>query len=138
MKSLRKSDIRKLGSALPARTLALMILVAGCGKQAANSTSNESGSQPSATAEQPANPAAPATRAQPGFVTTRSGLHYKDTKIGTGAVAKAGDTVSLTYKGWLDNGSVFDASSRHGGEPISFSLGQGQVIKGWDEGHSGE
>ena len=57
-----------------------------------------------------------------------------DMVVGTGTVAQNGDTVSVLYTGSLDNGTVFDASSRHGNQPFSFTLGAGHVIKGWDLG----
>jgi peptidylprolyl isomerase len=65
--------------------------------------------------------------------TTESGLTYIITKQGDGAQAKAGDTVSVHYTGVLSDGTIFDSSVERG-EPIEFSLGQGMVIKGWDEG----
>jgi FKBP-type peptidyl-prolyl cis-trans isomerase len=68
-----------------------------------------------------------------GAVKTESGLVYLITKQGTGAQAKAGDTVSVHYTGTLTDGTKFD-SSRDRGEPIEFPLGAGRVIKGWDEG----
>jgi len=61
-------------------------------------------------------------------------LIIKDTVVGTGAEAKSGDTVSVLYTGSLDDGTVFDASSKHGNEPFSFTLGSGKVIQGWDLG----
>ena len=61
-------------------------------------------------------------------------LTIKDDVVGTGAEAKSGDTVSVLYTGKLDDGTVFDASSLHGNQPFSFSLGAGQVIQGWDLG----
>jgi len=64
---------------------------------------------------------------------TSSGLYYVMDKVGTGAQAKAGDKVSVNYTGYLLNGKKFD-SSRDRGQPFSFDLGKGQVIKGWDEG----
>ena len=51
--------------------------------------------------------------------------------------AKDGDSVSVLYTGKLENGTVFDASEKHGGDPIEFILGKGMVIKGWDEGIKG-
>jgi len=61
-------------------------------------------------------------------------LKIVDTTVGTGTVAAAGDTVDVLYTGKLDNGTVFDASSLHGNQPFSFTLGVGQVIQGWDLG----
>jgi FKBP-type peptidyl-prolyl cis-trans isomerase len=69
-------------------------------------------------------------------VTTASGLQYWDIVVGTGATATPGSTVKVHYTGFLTTGQKFD-SSRDRGEPFSFPLGQGQVIKGWDEGVAG-
>ena len=72
--------------------------------------------------------------------TLPSGLQYEDTTPGTGAEAQAGRTVSVHYTGWLyENGSKgakFD-SSKDRGDPFSFKLGAGMVIRGWDEGVQG-
>jgi peptidylprolyl isomerase len=68
-------------------------------------------------------------------VTTASGLKYIDIKVGLGAVPKAGQTVEVHYTGWLTDGKKFD-SSKDRGTPYHFALGQGRVIKGWDEGLS--
>lgn len=65
--------------------------------------------------------------------TTASGLKYKITQKGNGAKASAGAKVSVHYTGTLTDGKKFD-SSKDRNQPISFTLGQGQVIKGWDEG----
>ena len=74
------------------------------------------------------------------MVTTESGLQYEDTTVGEGAVAKAGQHVSVHYTGWLYNdgvkGAKFD-SSKDRNDPFGFDLGRGQVIKGWDEGVQG-
>lgn len=72
-----------------------------------------------------------------------SGLYFVPvTTNAAAAQAKAGNTVSVLYTGQLLDGTVFDASSRNGNTPITFTLGTGQVIKGWDEGialmHKGE
>lgn len=64
---------------------------------------------------------------------TASGLEYIEVEPGTGAQAEAGKTVSVHYTGKFQDGKVFDSSVSRG-EPISFPLGQGRVIKGWDEG----
>lgn len=50
--------------------------------------------------------------------------------------AQAGDKVSVHYEGRLTDGTVFDSSYERG-DPISFGLGGGQVIKGWDQGIAG-
>lgn len=69
-------------------------------------------------------------------VKTESGLQYWDIVVGTGKVAKEGDGVRVHYTGWLTNGKKFD-SSVDGGRPFTFVLGNGEVIKGWDEGVAG-
>ncbi|GAA4009968.1 hypothetical protein GCM10022408_22680 [Hymenobacter fastidiosus] len=64
-----------------------------------------------------------------------SGLYYVPLSTDSSTIRPAvGQTVSVLYTGKLLNGTVFDASSRHGNVPISFVLGRGQVIAGWDEG----
>mgnify|MGYP001814702075 FL=1 len=67
---------------------------------------------------------------------TDSGLKYEDLAEGDGALASAGQEVVVHYTGWLSDGSKFD-SSLDRGQPFSFSLGRGMVIRGWDEGVSG-
>jgi peptidylprolyl isomerase len=66
-------------------------------------------------------------------VTTPSGLQYEDVKQGDGPTPKAGQVVVVHYVGTLTDGTKFD-SSRDRGQPFEFTLGAGQVIKGWDEG----
>ena len=69
-----------------------------------------------------------------------NGLQITDTKAGTGAEARKGQTVTVHYTGWLYNngqqGAKFD-SSRDRKDPFKFALGSGMVIKGWDEGVAG-
>jgi FKBP-type peptidyl-prolyl cis-trans isomerase FkpA len=69
-------------------------------------------------------------------VTTPSGLKYEDLVVGKGPEAKAGQTVTVHYTGWLTDGKKFD-SSKDRNEPFVFPLGGGRVIKGWDEGVQG-
>ena len=74
------------------------------------------------------------------MTTTASGLQYEDTRAGAGETAAAGRTCVMHYTGWLwvdgAKGSKFD-SSLDRGQPFSFGLGNGQVIKGWDQGVAG-
>jgi FKBP-type peptidyl-prolyl cis-trans isomerase FkpA len=69
-------------------------------------------------------------------IKTASGLVIEDLVVGNGATASAGQRVSVHYTGWLENGNKFD-SSKDRGQPFQFSLGRGEVIRGWDEGVSG-
>ena len=81
-------------------------------------------------------PAHPAT-VDGGGVVLPDGLKYWDLKAGTGKEAKKGSTVKVHYTGWLlEEGTKFD-SSLDRGEPFEFTIGEGQVIKGWDEGVAG-
>jgi FKBP-type peptidyl-prolyl cis-trans isomerase len=85
-------------------------------------------------------PTAPNTNAPtkvtgPG-VTTSSGLIYWDIRVGNGEVAKEGNRVRVHYTGWLTNGKKFD-SSVDAGKPFDFTIGNGEVIKGWEEGVAG-
>jgi len=66
---------------------------------------------------------------------TASGLSITEIKIGDGPEATAGQTVSVNYRGTLENGQEFDSSYKRG--PFEFPLGAGRVIKGWDEGVAG-
>ena len=80
---------------------------------------------------------APSTEGPTGeIVTTASGLKYQDLIVGDGAEVKAGDTASMHYTGWLEDGTKFDSSVDRG-QPFDFPLGAGRVIKGWDEGVAG-
>jgi len=70
-------------------------------------------------------------------MTTPSGLQITDTKVGTGATPKTGQTCVMHYTGWLyengQKGKKFDSSVDRG-QPFDFPIGTGRVIKGWDEG----
>ena len=103
--------------ALVLTLLAALGVASGCG-----STNKSSTSSPMKVNGQP--------------TTTASGLQYWDIVVGSGATAAPGNTVKVHYTGFLTTGEKFD-SSRDRGEPFSFPLGTGQVIKGWDEGVAG-
>ncbi len=118
------------------RFLILIALVAGaallvaCGGNAAKGT-------PSPAAKATAVPTGggpPPVSAQP--TVTASGLQIIEVQVGTGAAAQKGQTVSVQYTGWLADGTKFD-SSLDRGQPLSFVLGAGQMIAGFDEGVAG-
>ena len=67
------------------------------------------------------------------MTTTPSGLQYEDIVEGTGPSPEKGKVVTVHYTGTLEDGSKFD-SSRDRNSPFKFTIGVGQVIKGWDEG----
>lgn len=73
--------------------------------------------------------------------TSPSGLKYSVDQPGTGPQPQQGQTVRVNYTGWLTDGTKFDSSRDHG-EPLEFPIGQGRVIRGWEEGigamHVGE
>ena len=68
----------------------------------------------------------------PAEITTPSGLKIQDLKVGDGPSPKMGQTVSVHYIGWLENGTEFNNSHKGLGKPIDFTLGE--VIPGWNEG----
>jgi len=78
-------------------------------------------------------PSAPETVPENGWTTTESGLMFHDFAEGTGELPAEGSTVVVDYSGFLEDGTLFDTSMRRS-RPFVFSLGKGQVIKGWDEG----
>ena len=67
---------------------------------------------------------------------TASGLKIIDIEVGSGDEASAGQAATLHYTGWLADGTKFD-SSLDRGQPFTFQLGAGEVIRGWDEGVAG-
>ena len=82
---------------------------------------------------QEGSPEAPTTVEEADYMTTESGLKYTDFVVGEGASPETGQTVTVHYTGWLEDGTKFD-SSLDRGEPFAFPIGMGRVIAGWDEG----
>ena len=128
--------------------LVVAMFIAGCGNKETNeqglSKNGENAPVSETTSQTP--PAEPdgeaakpseAAKSPSGWVKLNSGLQYKDTKVGTGAEAKSGAMVTVHYKGWLDNGEVFDTSRKPDRQAFSFNLGAGQVIPGWEQGVPG-
>ena len=66
-------------------------------------------------------------------VVTSSGLHYVDLRVGDGDAAASGKILEVHYVGWLSDGTRFD-STRDRDRPLTFRLGAGDALKGWDEG----
>jgi len=92
--------------------------------------------------------AAPDTSATPGFAprlevdleaSTQlpSGLYYRDLTVGTGPEAGEGSRVAVLYGGWLPDGTFFDGSANHGNRPYPFTIGEHEVVAGWEEGITG-
>jgi len=115
---------------------ALMAVCAAMGGCGARPQSAAGTPTPAATPVIASPAPAPALRqpAWPEVVVTNSGLRYRDTKVGPGDKVRVGEKVTIHYKGWLDNGRVFGKSKKPGGGPITFRVGEGEVISGWDEG----
>jgi peptidylprolyl isomerase len=92
-----------------------------------------------ATAQEPKPTPAPGAEktSESKMTKTPSGLQYEDVKVGDGASPQKGQTAVVHYTGWLwENGAKgkkFDSSVDRG-QPFSFPVGMGRVIKGWDEG----
>jgi FKBP-type peptidyl-prolyl cis-trans isomerase len=123
----------------------LALLIAGCGNKAEQTkaikvANPKETAPPEATVPAPPPPApAPVVESvgKGGWVTLKSGLKYKDKKVGKGTAVTSGTRVTVQYKGWLDNGKVFDTSRKPGREPFSFTVDNGEVIRGWEEGVKG-
>lgn len=110
-------------------TLGVVIALAGCGKKPeVSSQANDTAAPASTTETQAQAPTSP--EQQP----AEEKIVIKDKKVGKGSPVETGDEITVHYKGWLDDGTVFDTSMQPDREPFSFVVGVGQVIQGWEEG----
>lgn len=105
--------------ARPAVALAALLVLAAC----------------AGTSDGPAPDAAPPPAAAPPGAAASDSLASQDLKVGTGPEARTGQRLRVHYTGKLTNGTTFDSSV--GRAPFTFTLGSGQVIKGWDQGVAG-
>ncbi|MDB5101269.1 MAG: fbp [Cyanobacteria bacterium RYN_339] len=125
-----KNDQTSTASAAPASSAP----VAAAASTAAGATSAAAAT---GAATAPSAAAAQGSISTDAKVSTKSGLKYTVLKAGAGdKVAKNGDNVSVHYTGWLPTGKKFD-SSLDRNQPFEFPVGEGRVIKGWDEGVAG-
>jgi peptidylprolyl isomerase len=157
LNSHRTNQSRRLGSNSSGLIAAILLIVMtfsiSCGEggsmeesktdksanSSASSASNEKSTATSSSSSQ--NPPASNTNSSASAggqetgkeVKTASGLRYVDRVVGTGDSPRPGQTVVVHYTGTLENGKKFDSSVDRG-QPFSFRIGIGQVIKGWDEG----
>ena len=110
----------------------ILICLATFSLVTATACTKKSEESPMAAPVPAATPQAQAGAAQ----TLPNGLKIEDVKVGNGAEAVAGKTVVVHYTGTLTDGKKFDSSVDRN-QPFDFPLGQGRVIKGWDEGVAG-
>ncbi|MDX6608795.1 MAG: peptidylprolyl isomerase [Solirubrobacterales bacterium] len=124
----------KLPALMLALCLALAIAVAGCGSSS-DSSSDSSGSTSSTESSSTSKKTKPKVTVPKGISPKK--YAYRDLEKGTGATAKAGDEITVQYVGvGYDSEKEFDSSWKRN-EPFSFTLGAGEVIKGWDQGVKG-
>ena len=101
-----------------------------------NTTTTTSATATTGTGAAPATPSTTGGGTESQERTLPGGLKVTDLKVGSGPMAETGQTVAVHYTGWLTDGTKFD-SSLDRGEPLSFQLGSGSVISGWEEGVKG-
>lgn len=121
----------------------ILVLISGCLLAACGYPQVAGGTQSPAAGEEQAQPSPSPGQfnfsdgAKLPLVKLPDGLQYADIKIGDGDVGTKGTSVNMDYAGWLSNGQKFDASADHGTTGFDFTIGNGAVIPGWDEGIPG-
>ncbi|MEZ0228957.1 MAG: FKBP-type peptidyl-prolyl cis-trans isomerase [Planctomycetota bacterium] len=114
----------------------LLVALVGCSssdKKDDKTPAKKPGETSTAPAEKAGTPAPSPGESAAEWISTPSGLKYRDEVIGTGAQPRAGQTVIVHYRGTLMDGTEFDSSYKRN-ETAEFPIGVGRVIKGWDEG----
>jgi FKBP-type peptidyl-prolyl cis-trans isomerase len=127
--------MRRIGIRFLAAALIAWLALAGCASSKSAKTSETAATTTTTTGAPGVTAQAAAPTSGPREVTLSGGLKYVDLKVGDGAIAENGMDVSVHYTGWLTDGTRFDGSE--GGQPLSFRLGSGQVIRGWEDGIRG-
>jgi FKBP-type peptidyl-prolyl cis-trans isomerase len=129
-RSLRK--VLHLGDAprlTPLLLIASLLIAASALAQTTTQSATQTTTRKSATTSHPRTSGPTNVSGAP--VSTASGLQYWNIKLGTGALAIPGKKAKVRYTGWLTTGKKFDSGV------YDFVIGNGQVIKGWDEGVAG-
>lgn len=112
-----------------------MFLIFGCEKENTQTEGSSEMSESTQQEEMMSSQSGPAKVDEADYQTTDSGLKYAILKKSDGEKPQSGQTVAVHYSGWLPDGKNFDSSYKRN-KPFEFMLGQGQVIRGWDEGIS--
>jgi FKBP-type peptidyl-prolyl cis-trans isomerase FkpA len=112
----------------------------GLGQVAGSQSSSNNQTSGSGSSSSSQSPVDPSTFSQYDKYKSNNGALFGDIQVGNGAALTSGQTASVTYKGWLTNGQLFDESKTDSSGnllPFTFTLGAHQVIAGWEEGLSG-
>jgi peptidylprolyl isomerase len=131
LKPMHKFSLASGGRGLAAVAAFAVIACSACGQEQPNNTATQEQSTVNTT-DTRTNEMSQQTN-QGNIQTTPSGLQYEEIQVGTGPNPQPGQQVTVHYTGWLKDGAKFDSSVDRG-RPFDFTIGKGQVIKGWDEG----
>ena len=112
--------------------VAAAAMLAACKSETEAPKAEAAKAQAVTPAPAPAAAAADVNKFGPAAVTLPNGLKFEDLKVGDGPTPQAGQTVTVNYTGWLQDGKKFDSSFDRN-QPFKFQVGRGMVIRGWDE-----